>query len=206
MRKFKNRLQKKYIQRARDGLKHGNPSPFYMRRTQLFIQRYMDRHYLTVFFPWWYEQEWGEMDFLQVHTKYYEDTFKELGEKINIDLKQLGAYFRSNPRPEKINSKPRKDKPSPPVRKLKQPQEFVIKVYQGGVLSDVTVIGEVAFQYEGYQFFVHRYGDSWRVSDVVCGKKLAVHDRYKQAVKIAKERIASNIASYIDQVNKQIVH
>lgn len=206
MRKFPKRLQKKYVQRVRDGLKKGTPSPFYMKRVQLFVQWYLDRHYLTVFRPWWYEEleNRKQFDFVETHRKYYEQTFEELGKKTGIDMSQFRDYLKENPKSRKTKWKPRKEK-HVQVRKLRNPQQFELKMWNGVIEYKETVLGEIAFSCRGYEFFIHRHGNHWRVSDVVFGRLVTSHDKYKRAIEIAREKIEKNIESYIEQVNKRLV-
>ncbi|WP_409346804.1 hypothetical protein [Paenibacillus sp. MBLB4367] len=200
---FKKRLQKKYFSRVAAGLANGKLSPFYARRALKCIQRFFFIKYVTEFQPWWWDQfdNWGKLDLTTEHRRYVEEWNAEIERISGIDQKQFDSYLDQMPKLPKRDRKPRKEKPEPPVRKLRKPEEFRIADRDG---TTRTVTGEIAFSIGGYDFSIHHNSRSWVVSDVAIGAAISYSQRYKDAVKLARELIEKHFDKYVDQVNKRL--
>ncbi|RXZ84445.1 hypothetical protein EBB07_00010 [Paenibacillaceae bacterium] len=201
MRRFKKRLQKKYYSRVATGLQDGSITPFYANRARIIYGRLIDRKYVTEFRPWWYDQfdRWSELSLTEEQNKFFDECRTVFEQLSGIDYDKFKDYIKQLP---ERNRKPRqrKEKPDPPVRKLRKPERFRIRMNKDGI---VEVAGEKVFSVEGYDFFIHRSGGYWSVSDATCGARLYSDERYKKAVKRAYEIIEKNFDNYVDLVSKR---
>ncbi|USG64008.1 hypothetical protein NDK47_17820 [Brevibacillus ruminantium] len=181
--------------------------PVHFRCVDKTFGDYIAKKYITEFQPWWYDQinNWGSMSLSEEYKKFYDKSIQDLQEWTGIDMDKYHQYFKLNhkDKPKKRgNRKPRKEKEQP-IRRLRNPREYKIHVRLGdGTTEWQTIIGEPAFQYRGYEFFIAHYYGAWVVSDVAAGRRIATHDRYKMAIKIAKERIEKHFDSYVARVSK----
>lgn len=200
----KRRVQKKHFRIVRELLNAGKPIPsFYMDRIRQYYGNFIDRRYLNVFRPWWYDQfdNWSKLDLSAEHKKHFNETEKLFTELSGIDLDKLTAEYQQNKRPPR-KRKPRKEKPPEPIRKLRKPELFTIQYYTNGKIGHKTVEGEKVFEVNGYGFFIYHDGAAWVVSDISTGAKIYRHYRYKLAVKMARERIKENLEQYLELVEK----
>lgn len=195
---MKKRLQKKYLKRVAEGQRTGCEIPFFYTSKAFDIaSQYFDRQYLTIFRPWWYDQfdNWGKLDLGKEWNRHFAESEREFQEKWGIDVGQLNADYRSRRRVQA--RKPRKPKVELPLRRLRNPDTFKIRMING-TTRDVT--GEIAFEYRGHQFFVYHNGDGWCVSCVLAGMRLSFNSSYKKAVRMAKERIIKSFDAYLRQL------
>lgn len=200
MRRTKNRLRNKYFKRVVEGQKLGIMKEFYAKRAAYLINLIFDYKYLTVFRPWWYEQNWTEHPLEIEAPKFHRETAADIELSIGINLKSLNEYLKQLP---KRPSRKRKEKEpkEQPIRKLRHPESFEISVFEKGQQAKQTVIGEKAFSIQGYDFFI-RYQEThgWVVSDKELGLMVTYSPRYKLAVKEAKQRMENNFIKYIEMV------
>lgn len=197
MRRFKKRLIKKFVRKAAAGIERGNITSFYTKRAIEAYVHFIDKKYLTEFRPWWYEQDWSKTNFTKAHKRFFEQTDKRFEEKYRIDLDALGKSFKNVPKCKRGKS-PRKPKPEKPIRKLRNPETFVIR---GANLQKQEVIGERCFSYRGYDFMI-RYAQGWRVTCIATGLLLSWQDSYAYAIAIAKEKLEQHFEKYIENVEK----
>lgn len=180
--------------------------PVHFRCVDKTISGYIEKKYFSEFRPWWYEQfdHWGKMTLGEEYGKFFDKTLQEIQKWTGIDMDKYHQYFELNhkkqPKKERSTRKPRKEKEQP-IRRLRNPQEFKIRLVNDGELSWENILGELAFQYRGYEFFIAHLGE-WVVSDVAVGCRIAGHARYKMAIQIAKERIEKNFDKYVAQVER----
>lgn len=201
---YTKRLQKKYIKRVVEGVKKGNVNPFYLRKVADFIDIYFCQQYDTVFRPWWYEdiEQWKTMNLAEEIGKHYQRCGERMSKHLGIDLKLLNEHYKKLTKRQRGPRKPRV-KPDPPVKKLKNPQEFDIRVrISGNEIEKQKVIGEIAFKHGDHEFFIHRQNAFWSVSDVAAGVRVTYHPSYKKSVAAAKEIIRINYDSYVSQIDK----
>ncbi len=181
--------------------------PAHFRCVDKTISGYIEKKYFSEFRPWWYEQidNWGKMTLGEEYGKFFDKTLQEIQKWTGIDMDKYHQYFdlnhKNQPKRESGNRKPRKIKEQP-IRKLKNPREYKIRLYRGEKQEFEAIIGEWAFQYKGYEFFIAHYYGEWVVSDVAIGCRVAGHKRYKMAIRIAKERIERNFDKYVAQVER----
>ncbi|MBH0331467.1 hypothetical protein ABH14_16965 [Brevibacillus brevis] len=171
------------------------------------ISNFIIKKYVTEFHPWWYDQfdNWRNLDFQAELNKHYDKTIQELQKWVGIDMEQYQQYFQLNhkkdPTKQRSNRKPRKQREQP-IRKLRNPQEFKIRVNVKLNPTWQSIIAEPAFHYRGYDFFIAHYGGRWVVSDVATGCRVASNKRYKKAIQLAKERIEKNFDVYVHRVDR----
>lgn len=204
MRIFTKRLQKKFLNRAINGLLIGEPNRFYLMKLIDYVGSYYYRKYLTEFRPWWYDnfENWKEYDFVKESKNHFDRVSREL-EGMGIPMNLVDDWVKKQPKRNR-NRKPRKEKQKP-IRKLRNPQEYEISVRKFGEVTKEKVIGEFAFRYGEHDFFIHRYQDHWRVSDVAIGAAVtSYHDSYRKAIDDAKKKISSNYESYVEMVEKYL--
>lgn len=181
--------------------------PVHFRCIDKTISDFIDKKYLNEFRPWWYDQinNWGSMSLSDEHKKFFDRCHQELQSWTGIDMEKYRQYYSINhkdePKKQRSNRKPRKQKEQP-IRKLRNPREYKIRLFREGVLSSEKIIGEPAFQYRGYEFFIAHYHGEWVVSDVITGARVAGHDRYRMAIMLAKERIEKHFEAYVSHVTK----
>ncbi|WP_068775818.1 hypothetical protein [Paenibacillus sp. FJAT-26967] len=197
------RVRKKFLARAAKLLAKGKISRFYILRAKNEIGLMFDRSYLNIFRPWWYDQfdRWSELNFREEHEKFFENAAVEIEKETRISLESLQeAYNRLPKRPERVR-KYREPKPQP-IRKLKNPEEFKIRVHENGVKKFLSVIGEKVFVIRDYDFFIRHDGTFWVVSDVKTGGAVSKSWSYKDAVAEAKKRIEENFDQYLKILEK----
>lgn len=210
MEKFKKRLTKKILKRVAAGLSSGKPIPkFYTYRAMLIMQWFYDHQYLTVFQPWWYDQDWRKFKLKDEVKRHYAETDKRFQAWSGIDsnqfVKLLNAEKAERGEKSERKPKPRKEKPNPPIRKLRKPQQFEIGWRSGnGEIVRKTVTGELAFRHGDHDFFIYHNGDSWCVTDVVMGAVIARDERYKRAIERAKKIIAEHYEKYVKTVEMRL--
>lgn len=181
--------------------------PVHFRCIDHTISEFIDKKYITEWRPWWYDQfdNWGSMSLKEEHKKFFDKAYQELQEWTGIDMEKYHQYFKLNhknePKKQRTNRKPRKEKEQP-IRKLRNPREYKIRVNKGNGPIWETIIGESAFQYQGYEFFIAHYQSRWVVSDPITGARITGDERYKRAVKFAKELIEKNYEKYVAMVEK----
>lgn len=188
------RLTKKYFNRVSEAQKTGHEVPFfYLSKTREIVSEFVDNQYMTVFRPWWYEQDWSKYELADEMKRNYQETIRKAEEKWSIDVRKIGQEYMSRKRVQK--PKPRKQKAEPPIRRFRNPEVFSIKLRSG---EWVGVEGELAFEIQGYKFFIYRIESYWGVADVITGALIKRGDTYKKAVKQARERIVSNFDKYVE--------
>lgn len=204
MRRTKNRLRNKYFKRVVEGQKLGIMHLFYARRAAYLINIMFDHKYLTVFRPWWYEQDWTKHSLGTEAPKFYRETGADIELTTGINLKSLNEYLKQFPKRPRSERKS-KDPKELPIRRLRNPEYFQITVYGNNKPEKQVVKGEKAFSFKGYDFFI-RYDDAygWVVSDVVAGFRLAYSSRYKLAIKMAKEIIGNNFDKYVEKIGADV--
>jgi len=202
MRKFTKRLTKKYCKRVADGLWDDTITPFYARKVQMICQHYFDHKYLTVFRPWYWEQDWKTLNLVEEHEKHFKAMSAELQKKTGIHLGMLNSYLKDIPKRRRGKRKPR-NKKEQSIRKLRNPQGYKIHVREvGGKHVWHDIIAELAFSHKGYDFFICHYNGLWTVSDVTAGRRIYASHSYKLAIKTAREYIEENFDKYVEQVKK----
>ncbi|WP_438498055.1 hypothetical protein [Paenibacillus sp. IHBB 3054] len=206
MRKHKRRNQKKWFRIVAQNVHQGKTvSRFHAQRLVESVQLFADNQYHNVFRPWWYEQldSNPKLDLVTEHRRHFKDVEQKLIEMTGIaadDFNQIAASLkRSTPR----KPRKRKEKPRQPARKLKQPEEFKIRMMNGELQP---VIGEKVFTIGNHDFLIHltegKFFDFWTVSDVATGTKVYSHERYKEAVRKAREIITEHYDSYVILISK----
>jgi hypothetical protein len=202
MKKFKKRLLKKYYKRVAADLENGNVSLFHARKVGQALAFSYDKIYITRFRPWWYEdiEKWSERNLSTEIIRFTKDWKVEIEKESGVNVDKLDGFLKNLPKKPK-KRKPRKEKAMPPVRKLKHPEEFKVK-YNNGI---ETVIGEIAFRYKGYDFFIRYDKWCWVVSDVTCGFQVSRSERYKKAVSSAKEKISNMFDQYLEWVKTHAI-
>lgn len=180
--------------------------PVYFRCVDKTISNFFEKKYFNEFRPWWYGQfdSWSKYDFKDEVKKHDQKVSEEFERWSGINLKLYGEYFQLNHKdmPKRQHKRKERKQKEQPIRKLKNPQEYNIALMADGQKTWKPVIGESAFQYRGYEFFIAHYDGCWVVSDVATGSRVASHDRYKMAIKIAKERIEKHFDAYVSHVSK----
>lgn len=165
--------------------------------------RFLDRGYIKEFQPWWYDQfdNWSELNFTKEYNRFFVKWLDELQQISGINMEDWSEYKKTLPDRIKVR-KPRKEKPAAPIRRLQRPETFNVRMHSNnGEGKTKEVIGEKAFTFKGYDFFIHHNGRHWVVSDVLVGKKICGCDRYKQAISKAKEIIETHFETYVSQAN-----
>lgn len=207
MSKVKKRIQKKHYRIIREALSAGKLVPtFPMFRVREYWDNFLTKRYLTVFRPWWYEQNWGSMDLKTEHNKHFDETMQLFEKATGVNLKLFGKELEKHQRPPR-DRKLRKEKPPEPIRKLRNPEMFTIRtvkyVNEERIITMETVEGERVFVVNGYSFFIRHNGrHNWVVSDAVLGAAISFDARYKMAVKRARKRIEENFQGYLEAINK----
>ncbi|MDB5056150.1 MAG: hypothetical protein JWM44_4200 [Bacilli bacterium] len=202
MRRTKNRLRKKFINKVTIAQKLGNMQKFYARQAAILIGDMFDYQYITVFRPSWYDQidKWSEMS-LSDAIKIFIDKFeKQIQKDTGINIKALDEYLKQFPKRQYRERELREPKEQP-IRKLKNPETFQITAYKNKEIVKQEVSGEVVFTIQGYAFFIRHdqiYG--WVVSDVAEGKRIANSSRYAVAVKNGKEIMEKHIDEYVKRI------
>lgn len=190
---MKKRLMKKYLKRISEGQKAKREIPFfYVSKAKRIVDEYFEWFHFSVFRPWWYEQDWKEMNFAVEMGRQYKSAEDDFEAKWSMDLGDLCSEYKYRKRVQ--TRKPSKPKPKPPARRLRKPETFSIKTRQNEL---VEVEGEIAFQHQGYKFFIYRNGSYWTVSDVICGSAISIAETYKKAVSKARERVTINFIKYV---------
>ncbi|MCR8986071.1 hypothetical protein NW801_13665 [Brevibacillus laterosporus] len=207
---MKSRQRKKILKIVARQINSGDFTklkPVHFRCVDKTIDDYIYKKYITEFRPWWYDQidNWSNMKLGEEHGKHYDKTIAELQNWTGINMEQYRQYFELNhesiPKRKRGKRRIRKSKEQP-IRKLKNPKEYKIRVIRDGKPEWESIIAEQAFQYRGYEFFIAHYRGWWVVSDVAAGIQIACHDRYKKSIQIAKERIEKNFEKYVSQVTQ----
>jgi len=181
--------------------------PVHFRCVDKTISDYITKKYITEWQPWWYDQgcNRSSMSLKDEHKKFFDQCRKELQAWTGIDMEKYRQYFELNHKDKskrkRGNRKPRKEKKQP-IRKLRNPREYKIRVNEGNDPTWKTIIAEPAFQYKGYEFFIAHYEGRWTVSDVVSGARIARDTRYKRAVKYAKGLIEKHFDRYVAMVER----
>ncbi|KGE20602.1 hypothetical protein [Paenibacillus wynnii] len=206
MRKHKRRNQKKWFRIVAQNVHQGKAvSRFHAQRLVESVQLFADNQYHNVFRPWWYEQmdSNSKLDLVTEHSRHFKEVERKLIEMTGIaadDFNKIAASLKkATPR----RTRKSKEKPRPPVRKLKKPEEFKIRMMNGDFQP---VTGEKVFTIGEHDFFIHitegKHFDFWTVSDVATGTKVYSHERYNEAARKAKEIITKHYDSYVSQVSK----
>lgn len=199
---MKKRLMKKYLKRISEGQQLKKEVPFfYVSQAKSIVDDYLEWFHFSVFRPWWYQQDWKEMDFAKAITQQYKSAEDDFQSKWSIDLMALSNEYKSRKRVQ--TRKPGKTKPEPPVRRLRNPEVFSIRLRSGEWYG---VEGEIAFEHKGYKFFIYHTGSYWSVADVITGALIKSAETYKKALNQARERIVTNFDSYVKITEKALVH
>ncbi|MGG4449624.1 hypothetical protein [Brevibacillus porteri] len=181
-------------------------NPVHYRCIRKTFSDYIDTKYINEFRPWWYDQfdNWGTMKLSDEHKKFYDKSIQELQEWTGIDMERYRQYVQLNHNNEPKRQRKRKERKEKeqPIRKLRNPREYKIRVNKGNGPIWETIIAEPAFQYQGYEFFIAHYENRWVVSDRVTGARIIQDVRYKRAVKHAKERIEKYFEKYVAMVER----
>lgn len=203
MRKYSKRLTKKWLKRVADGLSSGETVPnFYTYRVLMILHWFYDYQYLTVFRPWWYEQNWTEKKLVDEHQRHFVETDQKFKEWSGIDAKLFVELLKlERDGRKKRNRKPRKEKSEPPIRKLRNPRQFEVKMRNG---TTEYVTGEIAFRHGEHEYFIYHTGYRWCVSDVEMGAAITYDRRYNEAVRRGKEIIEGNYDKYVEFLKKQL--
>ncbi|MEK5058620.1 hypothetical protein BK126_03095 [Paenibacillus sp. FSL H7-0326] len=201
---MKKRLIKKFYKRVAEAQKNKKEVPFfYVTKVRHLVAEFIDHRYLTVFRPYWYEQleNCKRLDFMTEHKKHYEETFDLIRKQTNIDLDLLSEDYKSRRRIQ--TRKPAKPKKPKPVRKLRNPRTFAIRMINGEYRE---VTGEIAFKHGNYEFFIYHDPkiDIWIVSDVTVGAVIARHIKYNLAVIRAEITIKNGFDRYKEFVNRKL--
>ncbi|OMD04713.1 hypothetical protein MKX34_11650 [Paenibacillus sp. FSL R5-0636] len=206
MRKHKRRNQKKWFRIVAQNIHQGKQiSHFHAQRIVESVQLFADSQYHNVFRPWWYEQleSNSKLDLLTEHKRHFKEVEQKLIEMTGITSEEFNQIAISLKRTTSRKPRKSKEKPKQPVRKLRKAEEFEIRMMKGDFQ---TVTGEKVFTVGTHDFFIYRtegrHFDFWTVSDVDTGTKIYSHERYKEAVRKAKEIITKHYDSYVTQVAK----
>lgn len=180
--------------------------PVHFRCIDKTISDYTAKKYITEWRPWWYDQidDWSSERLKEEYKRFFEKTYQELQEWTGIDMEKYRQYFELNHKnvPKQTRKRKERKEKEQPIRKLRNPQEYKIRVNKGNGPIWETIIAEPAYQYQGYEFFIAHYQNRWVVSDPITGARIASDVRYKIAVKLAKERIEKNFEKYVAMVDK----
>ncbi|MGF7035777.1 hypothetical protein J2T17_006812 [Paenibacillus mucilaginosus] len=76
-------------------------------------------------------------------------------------------------------------------------ERFFIRTRQKGVIKQYEVVGEFAFDYRGFRFFVRWDSDAWVVSDCLCGAGIAAHRDKETAIFLAAGKIHIKFEEYL---------
>jgi len=184
------RLQKKYLKIVADRLAAGQEVPrFYFFKIERHFENYQIKNYVEKFRPMLHEVE-ADLNWQDLRVEHMKKTNAEYEQKYGVDTKLLCRYSNALRRNKsKRMRKPRKEKPAPPIRKLKNPLMYKIRV---GGNSDYRVVGEPAFEYRGLKFFIHHFKGLWTVSEKESGLQVIKDKRYKQAIAKARKLIEEN--------------
>lgn len=195
---MKKRLIKKYLKRVAEGQRTGCEIPFFYASKAFDIASiYFDRQYLTVFRPWWYDQfdNWSKLDLGKEWNRHFAESERVFEEKWGIDVRELNLDYRSRRRVQA--RKPRNQKAELPIRRLRNPETFKVRMING---TTRDVLGEIAFEYRGHQFFIHHNGATWCVSCVSSGMRISFNQSYKKSVRMAKDRITKSFDVFVKQL------
>ncbi|MGN0022217.1 MAG: hypothetical protein ACI35Z_15550 [Sphingobacterium hotanense] len=195
---MKKRLMKKVMKRISEGQLTGSEIPFfYVSKASDLVAQYFSRQYLTVFRPWWYDQfdNWSNFDLGQEIKRHFNEYEREFEKDWRIDIRRLNDDYRNRRRVQA--RKPRKQKEEPPIRRLRNPETFKVKMING---TTRDVVGEVAFEHKGHKFFIHHNEGFWYVSCTSSGMRVGFSESYEKAVRMAKDRIIKNFDAYLKQL------
>lgn len=205
MRKHKERVQKKWFKLIAGNLSQGKPiSRFHAQRLLECVQLFADKQYHNVFRPWWYEQldSNPKLDFMTETKRHFAEVEQKLVEMTGIAYEDFNGIAASLKKSTPRKARKRKEKPPAPIRKLRKPEEFKIKLNTG----EATVIGERVFSIRGYDFFIYLHEgphwNLWIVSDTGTGIRVSAHERYKKAVSEARMLIEKHFDSYVQAIKK----
>ena len=209
---MRKRVVKKVIKRVSEDQKKGVTSPlFYLSALRVYMQKWYSRRYVTVIGPGWWDREdrgtCAATSFAEYVEKEWGRAEEELSKLTGVDERKMVEDYKGARR--KQNRKPRKKKPLPPVRRMRNPQTFWLTIHDGeGSYKQEPVIGETAFKYRDYTFFIHPietpWGTSWSVSEESCGLRVSRRYSYKMAIKEARQRVEANYDILSRQVNNVI--
>lgn len=191
----KQRVKKKHYRIVREALEAGKVVPrFQLMRVFKYWDDFSHMRYIKVFRPWWYEQlvtKDRKIDFKEAHTNHFNETIDLFKKETGVDMILFGEELKRQRKPSRNRkSKPRKEKAPAPIRKLKNPVQFRIKVSQ---TEYRTVTGEKVFEQYGIPFYIFHAGkyECWCVTCGETGYKIAGSERYKKAIERAKKSIQS---------------
>ena len=206
MRKNKRRNQKKWFKIIANNLSQGKPvSRFHARKFLEIVHLFVDTQYINVFRPYWYDQldNNPEADLITEYKRHIHIVERKIVEMTGIKHEDFNQIAKSLKKDRPRIQRERKEKPRPPVRKLKNPESFRIRMWNGDYHA---VTGEKVFAVNSHEFFIYHsdegHFDLWSVSDVATGSRIWSHQRYKEAVRKAEEIINANYESYVKQVEK----
>lgn len=189
MKSTKARLRKKYFKLVASRLKNNEYiSDFYLQKIKNEMVLFFDKKFWELR-AWIYASELKETDFGKAVQAHYANVEAEFKAMSGNDPRQIYRLLEARSEGRIKREKKRKKKPAPPVRKLKNPEQFTIANAQFGRLFFEKVIGEHVFDHDGFKFFIHFKDNEWVVSEEETGCRVYAHRRYKKAVEIAKERI-----------------
>ncbi|MGF9909550.1 hypothetical protein [Brevibacillus porteri] len=180
--------------------------PVHFRCIRNTFSDFVDKKYITEWRPWWYDQfdNWGNMSLGEEHRKFFDQCWQELQEWTGIDMEKYDQYVELNHKnvPKQTRKRKERKEKEQPIRKLRNPREYKIRVNEGNGPIWETIIAEPAFQYQGYVFFIAHYHNRWVVSEPITGSRITSDVRYKRAVKHAKELIEKHFERFVATIER----